>query len=125
MALTYPTGISPYGNYSTAASNPQYTTVIWTQGGLQGAMAYPMLPNSTVMLMDRDEMVMYIRSKDLSGRENPVTIYDLVKRETPQAAPNDALVATITEIVNKCLDERHAKWKSNKKKHEKAEDLNE
>lgn len=127
-------GINPYNtNYMDSRTNlnyplnsmnqpaPQYTTIIWTQGGLSGAMAYPIAPNSTMIFMDRDDMVLFIRSKDISGRENPVTIYDLVKREEPAPAStsNEDLAALVTKIVNDCLDKREKKKKNDHKKNDR------
>lgn len=53
---------------------------VWVQGEA-GAKAYPVGSGNTVLLMDSENPVLYIKSTDNSGRPFPMETYDLVKRE--------------------------------------------
>lgn len=92
-----------YSNYGNSASNPyqwyqdfrpnylqqpqvqqsqaQQNTggIIWVQGEA-GAKAYPVAPGNSVLLMDSENAVLYVKSTDTTGRPLPMEIYDLVKR---------------------------------------------
>lgn len=65
---------------------------VWVQGEA-GAKAYPVAAGNSVLLMDSEAPVLYMKSTDSSGRPLPIETYDLVKREAVsyqmpvQAAP--------------------------------------
>lgn len=63
----------------TSASNIQ-----WVQGE-SGAMAFPVGPGQTVILLDSDDPVAYKKSADETGKPLHMEIYDLVKRAEPSA----------------------------------------
>ena len=73
------------GNYQTAvplqnqqpSNNPGF---VWVQGEA-GAKAYPVAAGNSVLLMDSENPVLYMKSTDASGRPLPIEIYDLVKRQ--------------------------------------------
>lgn len=65
-------------------SYPQYqqtqnTGINWVQG-IEGAKAYPVAPNATVMLMDSNANTFYIKNADATGRPT-VTLYDFQERK--------------------------------------------
>lgn len=92
---------------------------VWVQGEA-GAKAYPVAAGNSVLLMDSESPVLYMKSTDISGRPLPIETYDLVKREErpviPQAPVQQAqidlsqyvkmsdLEAKVEELVNKLLE---------------------
>lgn len=62
--------------------------------GKAGADAYPMAPNSKVMLLDTQDPVMYVKATDAVGRAS-IVIYDLVERQPVQAAEPAPIVPEI------------------------------
>ena len=59
----------------------QNQSIIWVQGEA-GAKAYPVAAGQSVLLMDSEDAVLYVKSTDQTGRPLPMESYDLVKRET-------------------------------------------
>lgn len=97
---------------------------VWVQGEA-GAKAYPVAAGNSVLLMDSESPVLYMKSTDISGRPLPIETYDLVKREErpviPQAPVQQQqtqqpqidlsqyvkmsdLEAKVEELVNKALE---------------------
>lgn len=66
---------------------PQQTapssSITWVQG-LSGAKAYPIAAGSTVLLMDTEDGIFYIKSADYSGMPLPLRIFDYKERVDPQ-----------------------------------------
>lgn len=57
----------------------------WVSGGEMEATAYPLAPGHSVILMDSENPVIYLKTRESNGKYLPMEIYDLVKREkTPQ-----------------------------------------
>ena len=61
------------------ASQAQSGTPIWVQGEA-GAKSYMVAPGNTVMLMDSENQVFYIKSADQSGMPLPLRIFDYCER---------------------------------------------
>lgn len=95
---------------------------VWVQGEA-GAKAYPVAAGVSVLLMDSEAPVLYMKSTDASGRPLPIETYDLVKRETvvatqgysqsnqlpmredmSQYVKTSDLEAKVEELVNKALE---------------------
>lgn len=75
----------PYTPYQTQQTN---NGIIWCQG-LSGAKSYPVGPGQTVLLMDSEANVFYIKSADVSGMPMPLRIFDWKERiEKSDTAPN-------------------------------------
>ena len=55
-------------------------TFAWIQGE-EAAKAYPVAPGNTLVLIDSDKPVMYMKTADLSGRPQPMQIRYLVSKE--------------------------------------------
>lgn len=77
-----------YGNYwwNTPQAMPTVAQPVsgnyfaWVQGE-QAAQAYQVAPGSTVMLMDSDRPVLYMKSADNTGRPSPMQKMYLVSEE--------------------------------------------
>lgn len=95
---------------------------VWVQGEA-GAKAYPVAAGTSVLLMDSESPVLYMKSTDATGRPLPIETYDLVKRDTvvstqpysqsPQLPMHEdmsqyvkttELEAKVEELVNKALE---------------------
>lgn len=97
---------------------------VWVQGEA-GAKAYPVAAGNSVLLMDSESPVLYMKSTDISGRPLPIETYDLVKREERPVIPQapvqqqqaqqpqidlsqyvtiSELEAKVEELVNKALE---------------------
>ena len=72
-------------------SYPQYqqqnNPIIWIQG-IEAAKAYQTAPNSTVVLFDSDEQVIYIKSADMQGRPSMRILDYTIRSEAPKTAQN-------------------------------------
>ena len=120
---TYPQMNYP-SNYQTAVpmNQPQQTNnagFVWVQGEA-AAKAYPVAAGNSVLLMDSDAPVLYMKSTDNTGKPLPMETYDLVKRnpvsyqmqQAPQQPQIDLseyvkmsdLEAKVNELVNKALE---------------------
>lgn len=61
--------------------------LVWVQGET-GAKSFLVAPNTTVMLMDSENSVFYLKSADASGMPQPLRIFDYTERTaTPQKPP--------------------------------------
>lgn len=100
--IYYPAGYQYAMNYPQPAQIPQQAPqptlqqnqgLNWVQGE-SGAKAYLMVPNSTVMLMDSEDSVFYLKSTDSSGMPTLRT-FDYKERtqniqtSTPQAPQSE------------------------------------
>ena len=103
----------------------QNQSIIWVQGEA-GAKAYPVAAGQSVLLMDSEDAVLYVKSTDMTGRPLPMESYDLVKRDTVVSLPQISqkaqpakmgeeyvkksdLESTINEIVEKAVDKALSK----------------
>lgn len=93
---------------------------IWVQGEA-AAKAYPVAPGNSVLLMDSEEPVLYMKATDNTGRPLPLEVYDLVKREASVPSPKieqnqpqidlseyvkvSDLEAKVKEMTKEALDE--------------------
>ena len=62
-----------------------YGSFIWVSSE-QEALNYPVARNSGILMMHRTEPVIYMKSADAYGRQLPLEIYDLTRRQPPVAA---------------------------------------
>lgn len=72
------------GNPLQTAANSsvqQNNGIIWVQGEAS-AKAYPVGSGQSVLLMDSEDSVMYIKSTDQSGMPQPLRIFDYVERKS-------------------------------------------
>lgn len=96
------------------------TNIVWVQGEA-GANAYPVARNSTVMLMDSTEQIVYIKSADNLGRPQPLEKYYLVSEQEylapKQTQPNDYISREefekyVSDAENKFVIRREKNGKS-------------
>lgn len=90
-----------------AASQPQNNSgLIWVQGET-GAKSFLVAPNTTIMLMDSEKDVFYLKSADGSGMPLPLRVFEYTERtsgengtKTPQEQPTESKgnYATIDDI---------------------------
>ena len=84
----------PQMNYQQMPQQPQMSyqaptqnqSIIWVQGEA-GAKAYPVAAGQSVLLMDSEDAVLYVKSTDMTGRPLPMESYDLVKRDMVVSVP--------------------------------------
>ena len=102
-------------NYQQPQNNSGFQ---WVQGEA-AAKAFHVDPGQTILLMDSDSPVLYLKSTDISGRPTPMIIYDLVERkEQPVSNQNvqnidlseyvkrSDIESIIAESVSKAVDEK-------------------
>ena len=85
-----------------------FTNLIRVYGGLEGAKAYPLGPNSMVALFDSDSDIFYLKSTDVSGFPT-IQIADFQFRDTENkesaAFPNQSTVASNDERMQAMSDQ--------------------
>lgn len=65
---------------------------VWVQGEMEAKM-YPVAAGNSVMLMDSENPVLYMKTRDNTGKYLPMETYDLVQRVTPQVSQGAGAVA--------------------------------
>jgi len=98
--MAYPNYYSPfypqtslYGTQPTAPTTPQPTQsngITWVQGEAS-AKSYPVMAGQSILLMDSENPVMYIKSTDQSGMPLPLRVFDYTERKSENTAPNNAV----------------------------------
>lgn len=81
----YPNSLQMPSNAPNSLSNAQQGNqggILWVQGEAS-AKAYPVAPGQSVLLMDSEDAVMYIKSTDQSGMPLPLRIFDYTERKSP------------------------------------------
>ena len=73
----------------------QSNQIIWVSGEA-GAKSYLVAPGNTVMLMDAENSVFYLKSADSSGMPLPLRIFDYKERTTAAQQAFGGSVATET-----------------------------
>lgn len=79
-----------YGNQTPQFYQPQYqppqpqypaqqSDINWVQGEA-AAKAYPVMSGHSALLMDSEDLVLYIKSVDVTGIPRPLRIFDLTER---------------------------------------------
>lgn len=70
-------------NYYNPTYQPQQG-IVWVQGEA-GAKSYPVASGNSVLLMDSEESLFYIKSTDQSGFPQPLRVFEYKeKSEVPQ-----------------------------------------
>ena len=101
-----PPQVAQYGQQQTYAPQPQQqaaindSPMIWVQGEA-GAKAYPVAPNTTVVLWDSERTVIYIKRADGSGIPS-LRYFDYTERS---AAPAPAATPQADYITRKEFEE--------------------
>ena len=84
----YSAGYQMPPNASNLPSNAQQAAgsgIIWVQGE-NAAKAYPVASGQSVLLMDSEDSVMYIKSTDQSGMPQPLRIFEYKEKTGHQNA---------------------------------------
>lgn len=104
----------PYTYQSQPQQNHNSTSVVWVQG-IAGAQAYPVAAGNTVMLMDSEDSVFYMKSTDNTGRPLPLRVFEFKERTNePQQEQKVDLTNYVTwDAFEKRMDELEAKRKEN------------
>lgn len=117
MAGYFPQGYQPFQYQQTApqAYNQPQNGIVWVQG-VEGAKAYPVASGSSVMLMDSEENVFYIKTTDQSGMPSPLRVFDYTERtDTPKV---DTSAFITRDEFEKRIAELSKKPKAKEKKDE-------
>ena len=74
--------------------------IIWVQGEA-GAKSWAVAPGKSVMLMDSENSVFYIKTTDNSGIPLPLRIFDYTERTQQDTVSAEAVQATNSQYVTK------------------------
>ena len=74
--------------------------IIWVQGEA-GAKSWAVAPGKSVMLMDSENSVFYIKTTDNSGIPLPLRIFDYTERTQQNTVSAEAVQATNSQYVTK------------------------
>ena len=107
-AFNYPTTNGMYPSTSPSQAYSHFTNLIRVYGGLEGAKAYPLGPNSMVALFDSDSDIFYLKSTDASGFPT-IQIADFQFRDTENketaASPNRSIANPNDERIQAMSDQ--------------------
>lgn len=78
----------------------QSAPIIWVQGE-EGAKAYMVAAGNSVLLMDSESSVFYIKSTDASGMPQPLRVFDYSERTTSQKQPTQTAQKPKEEYVTR------------------------
>lgn len=104
----YPGPVTPPTTPSYQVPQPQISSnMFWVQGE-SGAKAYPVAPGNTVLLMDSENQVFYIKHVDaVTGMPQPLRIFTF-KENIPEPAveaSHDYVTREEFEELKKTLDD--------------------
>ena len=96
----------PYGVYPTTGGMIKDAPLsIVNVSGIEGARAYPMLPNKTVPLFDNSADILYIKTTDGAGYPT-ITVFDISKHiEKTEINNNYVTRAEFEELKGMLTDE--------------------
>lgn len=109
------TGYAPYMPNSTTVpvgTYPQYQqqnpSFAWVQG-IESAKAYNVPAGSSMMLMDSEHPVIYVKTVDSTGKPQELEIYDMVKRKNskPKSQSDDS---SITSLIEDTIDKKFEEY---------------
>ena len=78
----------------------QSSQIIWVSGEA-GAKSYLVAPGNTVMLLDAENSVFYLKSADASGMPLPLRIFDYKERQNPSASDFKAPTSDFSDLDDK------------------------
>lgn len=76
---------------------------VWIQGGEAGAKSYLVAPGETVMLMDAENPVFFLKSADASGIPMPLRIFDYKERTNAATSDFKAPTSDFSELYGKYI----------------------
>lgn len=97
--------------YSWSQPTPATNYFAWVQGEA-AAQAFQVAPGSTVMLMDSENPVLYMKSADNTGRPSPMQKMYLVSEEDYNKIQNEPKNSDFVtkEDLQKAIDEINTKF---------------
>ncbi len=109
----YPQFTQPVVNQTQQQNQQNNSSISWVQGEA-GAKAYPVAAGNTVMLLDSEDSVFYLKSTDTSGMPQPLRIFEFKERTNQTNSqpliqqPNmdnyvtwDKLEERLSQLINK------------------------
>ena len=75
-------------------------SITWVLGE-NAAKSFPVGAGQTVVLMDREEPIMYMKSVDQSGMPLPLRIFDITERTSEKQSSNVAKEVTTNDYVSR------------------------
>ena len=111
----YPTYNGPYTIPTTAPTmqTQNQNTFAWIQGE-EAAKSYPVAPGNTIVLIESEKPIMYMKSADLSGRPQPIQKRYLVSEEDYNKIQNGSSFSEDDRYVTKETFERYVNEAANK-----------
>lgn len=88
----------PVQNQSQPVQTPQ-TGINWVQGEA-GAKSFTVMAGQSVMLMDSENNVFYIKSTDASGMPLPLRIFDYTERNNDTSNSSTNIASNINNEIN-------------------------
>ena len=76
---------------------------VWIQGGEAGAKSYLVAPGETVMLMDAENPVFFLKSADASGMPMPLRIFDYKERINATTSDFNVPTSDFSELDGKYI----------------------
>ena len=76
---------------------------VWVQGGEAGAKSYLVAPGETVMLMDSENPVFFLKSADASGMPMPLRIFDYKERANAPVSDFKAPTRDFSELDGRLI----------------------
>lgn len=117
-------------NAQPAVQQQPSNGIVWVQGE-NAAKSYPVAPNTTVMLLDSESSVFYLKTSDASGMPLPLRVFDYKERmqngsNLPTNAPQGGLAVDLSNYVtydqlNEILENMGKNNTQKKEKKEKGE----
>lgn len=103
--MNYPSYGNPYPqNYPQPRQNyaqqPQQSGILWVQGE-EAAKAYMVAAGNSVLLMDSEQRVFYLKSTDQSGMPLPLRVFDYTERAVAPPAGVPAAQIYAGEFVTR------------------------
>jgi hypothetical protein len=106
---------STYPNYFQSQQQPQTSSnIIWIQGE-NAAKSYPVVPGNSVLLMDSEQQVFYIKTVDASGLPQPLRVFpysekvDVAKNATTAPIERQQDYVTRDEFEKRLAEVMNAK----------------
>ena len=112
------TNYAPYAPQTQTAlpsAYPQYTTVqqtpsfAWVQG-IEKAKAYNVPAGTSMMLMDADHPVIYIKTVDATGRPQELEVYDMVKRKNAEPKTREFDESSVKGLIEEVIDKKFSEY---------------
>lgn len=118
--MNYPNMYQPMMNFAPEPPRVMNQPINWVSGEA-GAKSWIMGKGETVLLMDSESQVFYLKSTDQTGMPMPLRVFDYKERvtETPQ---NTVIVSNNDYVTRQEYDELKALVNSLKKESEVAKD---